>query len=897
MMRLRGWALRIAALFGAGRRDRDIDAEIETHLRMIEDEYVRGGLPRDEARRRAGAAFGSVPAVAEAYRDRRGIPAIEHAIRDCRHAARSLARSPVLALSMILVLGLGIGLSTVVASVFDTAVWRTLPVPEPDRVVKLALGLSGEVDRRVRGHRSWFSYPELTEYRAATRSFDAVAGFFQKGVIWRADAEPRRLSAALVTSEYFPVVRTGAAAGRVLGPADARQPVVVIGHRLWKESFGGTPDAINRTMILDRAAYAIVGVAAEGFTGTDTAPVDLWLPLEAAMALAGEPGRLSEENLSWLQLVGRLTPGVSLQTAAAEAALIAPRFDDRYPGRRTTISITRASLIDAGFLQARERGKLLAAGAGVVCAVALLLLICGSNVAALLLARGATRHQEIALRVALGAGRARIAQELLAEVLVIGLAATLVGIATHLSATRVIAAWLPPVRGLVVAIPDLRLFAFAAASAFGVSTFFGLAPLRQALSVDCLEGLKGQSSLLGTRVTGMRLRHALASSQVAVSVVLLVVTALLARGLDRAFRVDPGYAIDNIYAVQAEFDGPGDPTARRWQFVGELRDRLAREPGVVAVGLASLPPFFGKGFSSVRTGQMPSFEPVQFNAIDGQYFRALGIEPVAGRIFAPGETGVVLVNSSLARKYWGSDAAALDQTLQFPSHRQSDPPRTATIVGVVPTIQTTDVGVDDGPSYYLPLPESAPRAASEIAQMPAIVVKSSTTTPLPRTAMRLVREMDPGTLATTVSIEDRIGAMTGPARAGRAIAGLIGTLALLVAAVGIHGIIAHAVIRRTRDIGVYLALGASRMGVLRAVFGRTLRAVAVGAGAGLGLVTLLGIAFWRGISAALFGLAPLDPWALLTATAFLSAVALAAVYLPARRALRIDPAAALRIDA
>jgi predicted permease len=887
--RLRAWWMRVAGMCGLGRRDRDIAEELTTHIQMIEAEYRQSGMGDGQAHRAAATAFGSVASVTDAYRDRRGLPTLERWFRDVRHAVRSLRRSPVLALSMVLVLGLGIGLSTAVAAIFDHVACRGLPVPEPDRVVKIALNFQGALSRQVRGGLHWFSYPELAEYRATANALESVAGVSQVRVTWRQDAGSisRRLSAALVSGDYFRVMRIAPARGRLLAESDSRQPVAVISHRLWMEAFGGDLSVISRTMSIDRGSYAVVGVAIDGFAGTDMNPVDVWVPLEAAIAIRGDAGLLSQENVSWLQVIGRLASDAPITAAAAESGVIAARLDQDYPGRHTTIALTQATLLDSGLLQPRGRGTLIGVGTAGALTVMILLLICGSNVAALLLARGATRQREVALRIALGAGRGHVAQELVAEVLVIVGAGAVAGVAVYSWSLRAFASWMPPqVRDLLSApAVDERVLVFVAGTALVVALLFGLAPLRQALKVDCLAGLKGSAPM-----RAVRLRQWLVSGQVAVSVALLIAAALLGRGLDRAFHLDPGYSTKNLYVVRPDVESArGEAAAaRRWEFMKQLRDRLAETPGVTAVSVTTIPPFSGTGVSSARKDPMPAPVPVRFNTVGDDYFATLGISPTAGRFFLPNERNVVLINSILARNFWGSDRAAIGQRMELPGVGAGDSPRLTTVVGVVPTIQTTDVGVPDEPSYFLPV------SSTYLFEDAALIVRTADGVSLPRLALGAIREQDRRAFGTVVSLDERIAANTEPVRVVMAMAGLIGLLALLVAGVGIHGIIAHAVTSQTRDIGVYLALGASRLQVLRVVLGQTVAAAAIGALAGCALLTGLGVAFSGPVKEMLFGLTPLDPIALLIGTGIFLGAALVAAYLPARRALSIQPSEALR---
>ena len=894
MSRIRAYAMRLGGLFGFGRRNREIDEELATHRQMLEAEYLRSGMTQDAARRAAGAEFGSMTSAAEAYRDRRGVPALEGWVRDLRRAVRSLIRAPLLSLSMVLVLGLGIGLSTAVAAAFDAVIWRDLPVPEADRVVKITLDFRGVVSRQVLGSRHAFSYPEIAEYRRGARSMEGVAGLSRVGMTWRQDQDggTRRLSAALVTSDFFSLLRAAPAIGRTLNDHDVHLPVVVISHRLWTEAFGGDSNVLTRRMTLDRVSYSIVGVANAAFTGTDTTPDDVWLPLEAVTAARGASDLLSDRNIGWLQVIGRLAPTASIPGALAESIVIAGRLDADYPGRRTTMQITRASRLDADLFQSRERGALIGVGGAGALSVAVLLLICGSNVAALFLARGAARRREVALRVALGAGRGQIARELIAEVLVVVGASAALAVAVYIWALRALGAWMPPqVSALLTTQPvDARVLGFVGLAAAGVACIFGLAPLRQTLRVDCLTGLTGQASVLGTNMPAVRLRQWIASGQIAVSVILLTAATLLGRGIERAFHVDPGYQTRSLYVIRPDFglDRGAAAMTRRWQLMAAAQDALSGTSGVTAVSMTTIPPFSGTGTSSVRTAAMGRAVPVHFSTAGPDYFATLGLQPVAGRVFAAREPNVVLVNASLARRLWGDETAALNRQLEVPERNANEGPRLLTVIGVLPTVQTTDVGIPDQPTYYLPVTDDY------LFDQAALIARTVDDASFPRRALAVLRRIDPDGSASVVSVDQRIAANTEPVRVATTLAALVGLLALLVSAVGIHGIIAHAVVSRTRDVALYLALGAPRGRVLQMVLGQTLRTVAIGGLAGASVMVGLMISFSGEVRAMLFGLAPLDPVAVLVATTAFVAVIGGAAYFPARRALGMDPAEALR---
>jgi predicted permease len=888
MRRWRAFAVRLAALFGYGRSDREITEELDIHRQMMTDEFRGAGMDDAAAARAAAVACGSLENAAAEYRDRRGLPWIENWGRDGRLAMRALCRTPGVFVSMIVILGFGVGINTALATVLQAVVWSPLPVADPFRVVRLTPTYAGDFPHQVLGGEAQFSFPDFVGYRDAAHTLDHAAVMTQERMTWRQQDGARKLSAVWVSGEYFRTLGLSPTLGRTLSAADAREPVAVISHRLWREAFDGQASVIGRTLALDRSLYTIVGVAPESFTGTDVQPADVWVPLELTAAEEGLRDRLQDRRTVWLRAIGHLAPAASASEASAEATAIVARLDGLVPRRQTTIHVARASRLDtAGLQHSHDRPALVGAGAVALALMTTLLLVCGSNAAGLMLARGVSRQKEIALRLALGAGRGRVAQQLLAEVGVVAGAAALAGAIVSVASLHALAARLP-LQGIVpgTLLPDVATLVFSTLFAGLMACVFGLAPLRQTLRVDCLANIKGEVSTWNGPVTAVRLRRALVATQVAVSVVLLVTASLLSRSVIQSSHVDPGYVTRNLFIVQPDetaqhsAGGFGD-LARR------VRDALAAVPGIEAAGVVVIPPFQGAGTNSVMTDGGPV--SVHFNRVDGGYFEALAVRASAGRTFHSGDTGVAVVNSRLARMLWGSDAAAIGRSLKLAAGGYGTSPQVSLVIGVVPTLQTTTPGAADEPTYYVP-------AAGTTEWPPFLVVRARPGVNLLHAATAAARSIAPGAVTTVTSVDERMDAVMMPARIGALVASLIGLLALLVATVGIHGIVAHAVTARIRDIGVHVALGASRLGIIRLVLGWTMRGVAIGLASGAAVVAAAALAFPVDLRAALFGPSPFDPAALLLAGGVLIGTTLLAACVPARRALGVDPLVALRHD-
>lgn len=898
MKQIRAALLRLAGILRLTRSDTDIDDELRSHLTMLADEYRHTGLDDAEAQRAAAAKFGSMTSAAEAYRDRRSVPALEQVVQDCRYAARSLGQTRILSASMILVLALGIGVTTTLVTLFHAVAFRALPLPDPDRIVKLSLGFAGDVNRRVNGHVSQFSYPELTLYRDTTRALSGVAGFRHERGTWFHGGNRRPIAVALVTANYFNVLQVRPASGRLLTDADRLQPAAVISHRLWTDGFGQDPAVIGTSMLIDREGYTVIGVAERSFTGTEVDTVDVWLPLDLAAPARGHAQRIVDASLSWLLVVGRLAPGASLKSAAVEAGVMATSYDAMHPGQRTTVVVSQAAALDAGLSQSSDRAKVIGAGAVVVALAAVLLLICTSNAAALLLARAVARQKELAIRIALGAGRRRVVQQLMTESALLALTAAAVALALCTIVLRTTAHLLPLTGYFDRFVPDVTVLTFASLAALAATMLFGVAPAVYATRVDPLAALKQGTRGLGERMPGSRLRHSLVAGQVAISLVLLVISGLLARGVEHALRVNTGFSLTNLYAITVDVPAGNSTATDRADLIRRLSLSLHSTPGL-DVGLVSIPPFVGAGVNQARAAHMSSPVQVQFNRVDPGYFPTLGVSNVAGRSFRPGDDrSHVIVNARLARTFWGDERAALGQSVTFLDERPSAPAaggadrreteigfRTGTVVGVVPTLQSLDVGVPDAPTLYLPILDEDLTGAS-------FVVRSSSRQPLERLTADLTRGTDAA--AGPASIEDRVVARTQPARIASAITVLLGVLTLLVAAAGVYGIVAHSVASRTHEIGVHVALGAPRARVLQLVLGSSLRAIGSGAAFGIGVMAIGAFFGSEALEPILFGVGPLDPLALGVVVCFLGGIMGAAAYLPARRALGVQPIDALR---
>jgi predicted permease len=883
MTAIREWFWRVIALARRRHITRDFADELQTHQQLLIDDFRASGMTDAEARRAAGAKLGSLPAAMTAYQNQAGVPAVEHCVGDLRYAIRSLRQTPAAAFSMVFVLGLGIGLSTVVATVLHALVWQPLPVPEADRVVKVGVLLSGRFSRHVQGGEWLVSLPELETFRQSVHALEGVAGVDDENLTWQHDGQARTVRAALVTQDYFPVLEVRAARGQLLGAADANAPVAVISHQFWTNELAGDPAVIGRSLVLGRTPYTIVGVTPETFSGTEIEPTDVWAPLAFATRALGDATALTESDFSWLQLFGRLRPGATLASATGEANGVATGLDREHPGRHMAVFITRASRFESLSFRSHDRGLLIAGGTTTVLVIVVVLLICGSNVAALLLSRGASREKEFAVRIALGAGRRRLVQLLVTELAVIAAGSTLAALGIATGVLDALQRWLPVREIIGTLTPDLRMLSFAAAYAAIVIIAFGLAPVRHALRLDCLGTLKGSPG----KMPAMQFRRLIIATQVAVSLALLIGSSWGGRALARAVHIDLGYSPEGLFIVQPDRASvPGGTAADLAQFVDRLRETVTSTPGVSAVGTTVVAPFWGSSTTSVQVEGAAELVQTRFSVADDQYFRALGVVPSAGRIPRTTETDVIVVNAAFARRFWGTDTQALGHvvSLQPSGHATRRPMR---IVGVIPAIDTINVGQTDAPTYYLPV-------IDRTSTLQNLVVRAAKGTPIARVVTDAARTLAPGAFVRIVPVNDRLRGQLTPSILGAALAAMVGLLSLIVAGVGIHGLVSHAVTAGTHDIGIRLALGAPPDRILTSVVGTNLHAAAIGAA--VCLLVLFAVSRWASgpFRAVFLGLDPADPVPYVTAALVLGVAVCAATYVPARRALGVDPIVSLR---
>ncbi len=800
-------------------------------------------------------------------------------LQDLRYAVRGLAKSPGFTFAAALILALGIGANTAIFSVVDAVVLHPLPgVTRADGLVDV----TGDV----------LSYPRYRALRDGTAErFSGLAAWRQRALSLSSGDAPARIEGEVVSANYFDVLGARPALGRFFVPADEEsgEAIAVIGARLWKGRFGADPALVGRPIVLNGAPFTVVGVAAEGFRGTafGLAP-DVWVPIGAWPRLATGAYRgldLHGRGWSWRSAFGRTKPGVSMAQAQAALDLAVRRdvsaFPDDAPGRPFVLRPTIRTA--AGFGQSGDPVVFLATLVG---AVAAALVIACANLANLMLVRAASRQREMAVRQALGATRARLVRQLLTESMALAVLGGGGGVlVANWSLPLLVRMPLPGDASLAPFAPalDARALAFATGLSIATGLVFGILPALQASRRSAGPALKATNTGFSGR---SGLRAALVAAQVALCLVLLVGAGLLARSLRRALSTDYGFQPRGVTLVGADLALQRYDAARADLFVRTLRERVSASPGVAGAAWTALVPLSGGQWSdsfAIVGRSRPSGErqEADTNAVSAGFCRTLGIPILAGREFddqldRTDSPPVALVNQAMARRYWPGESP-LGARIQIHG-------ATRTVVGVTGDFRMTSFRDAPGPQVYMPIEQGG-------ALGPLTLLVRGRAGAADRAVLAEIRRLD-RTLPVLGprSYESELAGQLVPQRLGTALLGLFGLLSLALAAVGIYSVISYSVARRVREIGVRMALGAQAADVRSLFVSQTARPVAAGLLVGVALGAAAGLAL-RGF---LYETSPGDPAAFCGAAALLVACALAAAWLPARRATRIDPRAALR---
>ena len=864
----------------------ELDEELRAHMEHQVHRYVQSGLAVEEARRRARLEFGGLDQVKEECRDARGVNLIETTLQDTRYGLRKLARSPGFTAVAVATLALGIGANTLIFSVVNAAILHPLPFRDAGRLVTQwatspTVGYSGPGRLTDKDYMEW---------RDQNRVFGDTAAFRGQPTNLTGVGEPLRLNGATITASLLHVLDVNPALGRAFAleeEAAGHNRVVLLGDRLWRSRFGANPAVLGKAIKLDGEFYTVIGVTPAGFDFPNQ--TEVWTPLTLK----------SEEHDATLQIVARLKPGVSLERARNDEAVLGKRRPAQ-PGdwewHTTLVPLTQAAA-------AEVRTPLLVLFA----AVGLVLLIACANVANLFLARATTRQGELSVRKALGASRSRLVRQMLTEsvmMAVLGGSLGLLMAALGESFVAKAASLFPsnlaePSAAAHIASAgiDLWVLAFTLAVSLLTSILFGLAPTVWATRGEMNSSLKGEGRRSTTGRTQGYMRDGIVVAEVALAVILLVSAGLLIRSFLHLMTVDRGFDPQNVLTLNISLPDSRYQSARPMlEFEKQALDRLRVVPGVKSAGgVFGLPlgsAAIGGDFTVEGQAADPGSRPFIATkaVVGGSYFRAIGIPLLRGRYFDAHDSEaaphVVIVSQSLARHYWPLDEA-LGKRLKPGFSNDA----WCTVVGVVGDTKQYSLGEPPSPAMYLPYAQAP---ATFLMQDITVVLRAGADPlALASAARRAVQAVDPDLPVFAVATMDQLVYRSASApRFNTALLGIFAALALVLAAVGIYGVMSYAVAQRTHEIGVRVALGAEASDILRQVVRQGMLPAVIGIATGIA-------GAWgttRFLSSLLFGVRPTDPTTFTLVPVLLAAVGVLACLLPARRATKVDPVVSLRYE-
>jgi predicted permease len=863
--------------------ENEMDEEMRFHIENRAADLERQGLPQAEAARRARIEFGSIEKQKDLARASVGVRMIDELGGDVRYALRTFARNKAFATTAIVTLALGIGANTAIFTLIDVLMLRTLPVSHPEQLLQLTLGSRSD---QIGGPT--LSYPMVLALDAERQTFAGVAGFSGFGCASGAGDMLRRVPCAVVTGSFYDTLGLMPAAGRLLSRDDdvAGAPLVAVASfDYWTREFAGSAAAIGQTMLINGVAVELVGVSPPGFSGANVGnPAELTLPVAAISRVTPNMAPLLGKGNSWLQVLARLRPDVSEAQAAARLSsnwrrIADASIDSSWPAFRqqdVSNAIIRFAPGATGWTYLRDLYvkplRILMGG------VSLLLLIACANVASLLLARASARRREFAVRMAIGAGRGRVMRQLFVESLTLALLGAAAGVWLALAGGRLLVELISTTGSPVVfdLSPNWRIIGFAIAVASATALFFGLAPALQCAAVDTTATLKE-----GARAGSAR-RHLLPSLvtlQIALSLVLLIGAGLFMRTLRNLELLDTGFKAQGVLFVEFE-RGPQ-------RLPGSVLEAVRAIPGVLSASISTHTPLSGSRWSEAV---VPAGEPLpeRDNAVmvgaAPDFFHTLGIPLVAGREFTVNDTmqspAVAIVNERYAARHFPHGHPVGQHLTALLGTR-----RDLEIVAVARNANTASLRGTPPATVYLPYAQITGDASS------IVVVRAAGSFPEISAALRrTLQPLAPVTPLDVQSLSDQVGNTLTRERLMATLAGAFGLLALVLAAVGIYGLLAFAVAQRTREIGIRMALGAPPLRVVALVLRGAQVPLMIGIAAGLPAAWALS----RVTQSMLFGLTPTDPLAIGVATLLLVVVAHLAAYVPARRAARVDPLVALK---
>ena len=886
--------------------DRDLDEELQAYLELVSAERVQAGVDPEEAHRYARRQTGGIDQVIQNVRDVRAGVWLDRLVQDVQYGVRTLAKNPTFSLVAVGTLALGIGANTAMFSLLDQVVLRLLPVSHPEQLV--IVRETGNHYGNTYGVNT-ISWPMFEDLRDNNQVFSGMFCRFPATVTLGDRDRAGQISAELVSGSYFSILSVGAALGRTIAPDDDAvpdsKPVVVLSYSFWRSYFNSDRTIVGRIIALNNNAMTVIGVAQPGFDGVELGrPAKVFVPIMMKTEMTPHSDGLKDRRrrLSWVTAYGRLKPGVSSQQAQLalqpllhgilEMEVQQPEFTrNSTPADGQLFLRNRVELLPGSDNHLRESTRkplwLLVALTGTV-----LLLAC-ANLANLLLARATAREREFALRLAIGAGRARIVRQLLIESLLLSAAGAIAGLALAFLADRILLRFYLPedaaAEFVVSPIPDGRVLAFVAGAMLLTSLVFGLLPALRSSQTEITLSLRDRAGAISG--SGIALRRMLVGIQVALSLLLLVGAGLFVRTLRNLQNLGPGFPTDHLLAftIDPSLNGYSDEETKA--FYQRLNINLQTMPGVTSVGFSAMPLLKGYAWQNAVVGKDFAGAPIEeqpvLSEVGPDYFATLGIPILSGRAFTAQDVGpanYAVVNESFARQYLpGRDPIGQ----RFGLVNEMAPPSADTeVIGVIPDTKYRDLRErPPAQAYFLYLQGTHFRFMN-------VYLRTQVDPRQIEDALRArMRQFDPHVPVVGLqTLDEQIGFSLRNERLIASLSGVFGGLATLLAVIGLYGVMAYAVVRRTREIGIRIALGALRSNVIAMVMREVFLLIGAGLAAGLSLA----LALANLIRSQLFGLNPRDPLTFLGAAIVLTLAASAAGFLPALRASGVDPTTALR---
>jgi predicted permease len=870
---------RLRGLFRRERLERELDDEVRFHLDMLAEENLKAGMNPEEARNAAVRAFGAVDVMKDSYRERSTFSLVETTGQDIRYALRTLRRSPAFAVTSISVLALAIGANTAMFSVLNAVLLKPLPYKSPEQLAMLWTEIPSQ---NLREGRS--TYRSYEQWRSQSRTFADMAVFDPVSATLTGDTGAEHVSVGRISPNFLPLIGVQPAHGRCFSEeeADQRQRLALISDRFWRSRYGASFDAIGATITLDGVPSKIIGILPPRFRLAQLNE-DVYQP---HTAFPDWPVRRSESGAGSWFVIGRLRPESTLAQAQSEMTAIARRLDEQLPAseRRRGISVVPLGLQVVG---AKSRLALWMLTGAVFC----VLLIAATNVASLSLARGANREREILLRAALGASGTRIVRQLFTEGVTLAAFSGLLGLMVGWAGIRLILAVRPAdLARLDEVALDPAVLGSSMCFCLLTGVLVGLAPALTAVRRNLTPGQEGGRTVAGG-IAARRIRQTLVAAQFALAIVLLVGAGLLIRSLWAAETVNPGFNTERVVSIKLSCPGSARTDAQRTAFFSRVLEQVEAAPGVEGAGIIGNFLIGGNPEQAITAEGSVSGGTAHLryrsDEVSRGFFRTLGIPLLRGRSFSsmdgPGATRVAIINEAMATRLWpGLDPLAR----RFKPGNVDSLAPWYTVIGVVGNMRRQGLEIEPIPQIFEALEQNPSR-------LETLLVKTTNDEPLKivgivRDAVHRVDRQAP--VYGALPLEDDLGASLRERRFQTSLLIGFSAIALLMAAIGIYGLVQYSVAMRTREIGIRMAVGGQAGEIFRMVIGEGLKLSL--AGLAMGLVG----AFWlsRAGSSLLFGISAADPLTFLSVSVLLTAVSAAACYLPARRATKVDPIITLR---